>query len=300
MVSLPGIINRRFFRVDGPVQIHIGPSSFVTGYRDSWIEPEAYLPSFLGFSRIFSSPQPVTMDCVPHQEREIVPIFCLLHPETPARGQGMELPIITPLQKEICDTELMLREYNARNRHDRCILDNQRDALLGLANSIDVYRIDMEIEKARLLIDEMKGYSPPAAAHGFWRGWDAIFFVGMAIVAFSGKIMQFIRGLRTVRIDEPFELSGGIGRGDAMGKDRRKELWKTYIEGLKKLMRRADAAKSIEECREITVEQMKLDEWLEKEDPELFKSKGREESGRLGHALDLRVEYLGGPRAPAF
>ncbi|MFA5091715.1 MAG: hypothetical protein WC483_03945 [Candidatus Paceibacterota bacterium] len=85
-----------------------------------------------------------------------------------------------------------------------------------------------------------------------------------------------------------------------MGRDRRKELLEKYMDGLAKLFKRAENAKSIEECREITVEQMKLDEWLEKEDPELFNTdERRTESIRLYQAISLKVEELGGPRAQA-
>ena len=81
--------------------------------------------------------------------------------------------------------------------------------------------------------------------------------------------------------------------------DTREKLKKWYISELDKLYERLAKVKTLDECGKISEAFDIIEDKVRNTDPELFMQL-QEERHRFNVALDGRIEFLGGPKAPRF
>lgn len=311
------------------LQLVVSPYSgfLVKGHSDSFDLIDDALKSYLGISEIFRIPPPVQFDCKAPEKFE-KPKVCA-EPEKPPNvvdkrskksKKVVPAPQLPDDEKHGCE---LLDRMNAVPRSllqlETCMLDNMQLRLaedLAPAADLSYYLVSNplkdDLASSQILIDDiLTGHDTNPAKSHFWKGWDWVY--GFAVLGALGYLISgFRRKIKSEDIGSdatevpPRHDYQGTRRGvrtvptevvDMEGK--REKLKKWYISEIDKLYERLAKVERLDECGTISEAFDVIEDKVRNTDPELFMQL-QDVRHRFNVALDGRIEFLGGPKAPMF
>ncbi|VVC03132.1 Uncharacterised protein [Candidatus Bilamarchaeum dharawalense] len=272
--------------------------------------------AYLGLKDILYLPEPFEPSCkVP--EKSAMPQICS-PPKPPIKKTGKKQSIDnhSPVEKEGCqlltDMENLVQTSNPVHR---CMLISVR-SLLEHSLENPTSGLEASIHNAKVLIEDVKATPNKQISSVFWRGWDYLFgavisTLTLALAYFGIRLIIGTPRIRSTSISEtkPVVEPGwkppvGYERKQRLRimEDKNQEREKTkreYIAELDKLYERLEKVKTLDACGEISGAFDLIEDKVRKSDSVLFKQL-QDVRHRFNVALDRKIEFLGGPKAPMF